>query len=542
MVSPLSDRAGNPHTFLTQNQTQQNPLLSLPSEILLEITDYVTTGDTPQEAAAHAVRWGLVAVLPHLMTHEPQIEGVIHRAKDLDEALVAMWNHCIASKLDGVPRIATAREIRGWMADPNNTPFLDAIKEVALSNRGLRVIPPEINHLRNLHTLDLDYNQITRVDPQAFIGCPALEYLFLDYNQITQIACRAFVGCGALKRLNLANNRIVQIASQTFASCGTLNMLCLQRNQIAQIDAEAFVGCKALHTLFLEYNQIAHIAPQAFVGCEILHMLRLQHNKIVQIACLAFAGCPALHTLRLQHNQIVQLEPQAFVGCQNLQWLHLSRNQIAQLEPKIFADCPILRTLDLRRNQITQIDPQIFVSCPALRTLDLRYNAVLCELSSDKENALKRFKAFSRYVCRSEVAAFYKAVSEGRIQMSAVSEQLQLLEDRNLIHEMVCLEAKEAAERVGEAFSDDEDPQQEEHLAYDDKMVFCLALKRAVKEKFNRLRAEQKCAVHDAIYRIAQEDGAPSPPPPPAKGSPTSWGEEHREENVLRFLDAMAGI
>jgi len=165
---------------------------------------------------------------------------------------------------------------------------------------------------------------------------------------------------------------------------------------------------------------------------------------------------------------------------------------------------------------------------------------LLCTLNSRDMNHLSIFHEFSRYVCRSPWAAFYKALSEGSAAMSDAAELVKGLEDRNLIYEMVYWEARDTAEQEGRAFDTGGDLQWGENHVCDDKAIFCRALKRAVQEKFNRLSAEQKCAVHGAIYRIAREE-AFLPLDSPEWNDP-DWGKNNREDNVLMFIDAMQGF
>jgi len=589
MTTPL----GNPpHNCVLTHRPQppeadvKHPLLSLPVEVLDTITGYVTTGET---AVANAIGWGRVCASTHLMTHESHIDAIITHAKHLDEALIILWNR-IASRLAGAPQMTRAQEIRRWMKDPNNAQSLATIKIVTLSGCGLKVVPPEINMLCNLHMLELSRNQITQIGPEAFEGCPALHTLNLNDNQITHVGPKAFAGCSNLQELRLENNKIAHVGPEAFEGCPALHMLNLHNNKIAQIGPKAFAGCLSLQTLQLQNNQITHVGPEAFEGCRAhelwlnknritqvdpgafagclsLQTLYLGDNQITQIDLLTFAGCRALRTLYLWRNQITQIAPKAFAGCLSLQTLDLSNNQIAHVGPEIFAGCGALhhlylaynqitrvgpetfagclslQTLDLSSNQIAQVDPKGFAGCGALRALNLWGNLLLLGEPNlnNKQTALGRFNAFSSYVCRSELATFYKAVSEGGLLVSEIVAHLKQLEGRNLIYEMVYWEAKAAAEREERVFSTDADLQWGEHHVCDDRAIFHRALRKAVQERYDHLSAEQKCAVHERIYEIAREDGSLSPDDL-TWFLPDRWGKDHREENVLRFIDAMAWI
>jgi len=529
----------------------ENPLLSLPPDLLNAITEYVATGKTPQAAAANAIQWGLASISSHLMTHESHVAGIIAHAKrialakHLDQALIILWHRSIARQLRGEAafpaEMSTAAEIRGWMADPNNAGLLDTISGVSLVNCGLKVIPPEINALRNLQKLRLENNQITQIGPRAFAGCRALAVLHLEHNRIAQIDPQAFAGCRALQALSLQNNQITQISAQTFISCRALEELYLWNNQIAQVSPQAFAGCPALRILHIWNNKLSKISSHTFADCPALRTLQLEGNQITQVDRLAFAGCLSLQYLYLSNNQITEvssetfascrtlldlhlkknkiarIDPGAFVGCLSLRELQLDHNQITQIGPHIFAGNTALQYLHLEHNKIAQIDPGAFAGCVSLQQLYLQNNLLLCTPGFNKRNCLHEFNTFSEYVCRSQLAVFYKALSEGRLSALEIVEHLKHLEDRNLIYEMVYWEAKATAKKEKRAFSTDGDLQWGEHHVCDDMPIFYRALKRAVQEKFDRLSAEQK-----------QRD--------------PDLSQNPREENVLRFIDAMTGV
>jgi len=582
--------------------SNSHPLLSLPFEILSVITECVATGETPQDAAANAIRWGRVCHQSDGLTRESKVARVITHARHLDKALIVIWNLGT-----GLPQLTTARAIRGWITDPVNRPFLSRIQKIEPDGCKLKVIPPEIIHLSGLNALSLWNNQIAQIAPQTFEGCSALRDLHVDFNRITQIAERTFAGCSAVTWITLEGNQITQISDRTFVECSALGILSLSRNQIAQITERAFAGCSALTDLDLASNQIAQIPEQIFVDCPRLQIVRFGGNQITQIPKQALARCPALQTLRLERNQITQIAERAFASCSALVCLNLGGNEIAhigpeslagcqvlwmldlsdnrithidsstfascpalrglilkgnlitQLAPRSFAGCPALQTVSLNNNRIVQIDARAFAGCGALRSLGLEDNPItyidpqiLADLGGWQtrisighdllrvglQNFLEEFNAFSRYVCRSQLAMFYQAVSAGKLPIADIVEHMKHLKDRNLIYERVYLE-DEAVSRVGEVeFIGREDPQWGEHHVCDDMHLFYRALKGAILTKFNRLSAEQRDAVYGRIYAIAREDAGLAADAP-AWEDP-NWGENHRDDNILRVIDAMA--
>ena len=114
----------------------------------------------------------------------------------------------------------------------------------------------QIPQVNNLQILDLGFNQITQIHPNAFQGLGNLRDLYLGFNHITKIQPNAFQGLGNLQILNLSYNRITQIQPNAFLGLGNLRELYLFVNQITQIHANTFRGLGNLEDLYLRNNQI----------------------------------------------------------------------------------------------------------------------------------------------------------------------------------------------------------------------------------------------------------------------------------------------
>jgi Leucine-rich repeat (LRR) protein len=58
-----------------------------------------------------------------------------------------------------------------------------------MGNNQLAIIEPDTFHvLVELQVIDLNYNQLTKIEPQTtFYGLILLQYLYLNNNQITEI-------------------------------------------------------------------------------------------------------------------------------------------------------------------------------------------------------------------------------------------------------------------------------------------------------------------------------------------------------------------
>ena len=89
-------------------------------------------------------------------------------------------------------------------------------------------------HLTDIHSLDLDSQNITALKTKDFDGLTALTTINLQSNQLTTLPADLFDGLTALTTLNL------------------------QSNQLSSLPADLFDGLTALTTINLQSNQLSH--------------------------------------------------------------------------------------------------------------------------------------------------------------------------------------------------------------------------------------------------------------------------------------------
>ena len=115
--------------------------------------------------------------------------------------------------MSGIPEAEARRIYRFSIQELLDNGRLPAIvnNRLDLSGRyiadldGLTQIP----QVNNLQILNLGFNQITQIQPNAFLGLGNLRELYLFVNQITQIHANTFRGLGNLEDLYLRNNQII---------------------------------------------------------------------------------------------------------------------------------------------------------------------------------------------------------------------------------------------------------------------------------------------------------------------------------------------
>jgi hypothetical protein len=170
-----------------------------------------------------------------------------------DRDLCAIWPK-IHSQLpptatSAPPPVVEANEIRAWMMESANLPYLASITSLDLENLFLKTIPSEIGQLSQLSYLGLSNNKIAHI-PDAIGQLSQLSYLGLSNNKIAHIPDE--IGqLSQLSYLGLSNNKIAHIPD-AIGKLSQLSSLNLSNNQITSITDE--VGQLFLLPLFFFHN------------------------------------------------------------------------------------------------------------------------------------------------------------------------------------------------------------------------------------------------------------------------------------------------
>jgi len=253
-------------------------------------------------------------------------------------------------------------------------------KNLDLSRLNLTEIPAEINELVWLEVLDLDSNEISKINGLEKLGdlkmlsldsnqisdinglekLNALTTLLFSYNQISEI--KGLEKLNALTELYFSSNQISEIKG--LEKLTALTGLHLSSNQISEI--KGLEKLTALTYLGLSSNQISEI--KGLEKLTALTELHLESNHISEIEGLE--KLTALTTLLLDSNEISEIK--GLEKLTALTKLYLSSNQISEI--KGLEKLTALTELYLNSNQITEIKG--LEKLNALEILNLEANKV----------------------------------------------------------------------------------------------------------------------------------------------------------------------
>ena len=147
------------------------------------------------------------------------------------------------------------------VVDPQNTEF--ATVDNVLYNKTKTAI---LFYPRALTATSLTISeQITKIEPRAFIGAKYLQSLTIGSN-VTEIGKEAFKDCHALKYLRVLPNaaKKLYLNDGAFNNCTTLTHVRLERTD--KIEKSAFQGCLELMEIVIPNGTTLDDA--VFIGCE----------------------------------------------------------------------------------------------------------------------------------------------------------------------------------------------------------------------------------------------------------------------------------
>jgi hypothetical protein len=203
---------------------------------------------------------------------------------DYDKALETVWSKGIIAPIrelidiDQLPNApshdAHAEAIRKFLNDdPIIRTALAHIGALDLKNLKLKVIPPELDLLTGIQTLDLSSNQLSEVPD--FTHFSKLRTLDLSDNQLIDVP--DFGHLPNLLWLSLKNNQLGEIPN--FTRLQRLCQLHLSNNKLSEVPDLTHLA--DLRYLFLKNNRLNQIP--AFAHLQNLEVLSLLGNTFVPI-------------------------------------------------------------------------------------------------------------------------------------------------------------------------------------------------------------------------------------------------------------------
>uniref|UniRef100_A0A3Q2DGY9 Toll-like receptor 5 n=2 Tax=Cyprinodon variegatus TaxID=28743 RepID=A0A3Q2DGY9_CYPVA len=255
--------------------------------------------------------------------------------------------------------------------------------------------------LSSLQTLDLNWNQIKRLQPSRFfVNMTDLANLNLELNQINEI-CESDLVCFKGKhftRLSLKGIYLRNISKESFdwMKCGNpFRGMSFQTLDLSN----SGLGVDQLRMFFraISGTNISHLKISGHIGKGFsfsnlpdpdLHTfeglknssvlsLDLSKSRIFALRQRVFSPLKEITQINLSQNKVNQIHRKAFEGLQNnLKILNLSHNLLGEIYAYTFSSLTNLEILDLSHNHVGVLGYGSFTGHPNLKFLDLSDNSL----------------------------------------------------------------------------------------------------------------------------------------------------------------------
>lgn len=228
-----------------------------------------------------------------------------------------------------------------------------------------------------VQAIDLSHNHITSVPGDSEVmHLRRLTQLYLQDNKILELPADVFSDLLSLKVVNISNNALKGLPKGLFSNTKEIREIYMQNNLLENLPKGIFNRLEQLLVLDLSANKLKsdHIEDEIFGGLIRLIVLDLSHNYVTRVTANMFKDLFFLQILNLRNNSISSIEENTFLPLFNLHTLNLGDNKLHAIEENMFNGLYILNKLSINNNIITYVAENVFKNCSELKELDLSSN------------------------------------------------------------------------------------------------------------------------------------------------------------------------
>ena len=269
--------------------------------------------------------------------------------------------------------------------------FLSALEEA--SNRLTGEIPPEIDGLSRLRSLDLRFNQIGGELPEELGNIPSLEQMVIRNNQLQGEIPAELSNLSQLKTLSLGSNQLTGDIPPELSNLSQLETLSVGRNQLTGEIPPGIGNLSGLKFLDLGSNRLTGGIPVELTHLTNLESLFLYWNGLEGPLPPQLGLLPKLTSLSLEGNRLSGEIPDSLANLVNLTRFALSGNQFTGNIPAWLGNFTELRHISLSGNQLTGGLPKELGSLNKLQSFYIHGNRLTGEIPKEWGN-MSRLRAF----------------------------------------------------------------------------------------------------------------------------------------------------
>ncbi|XP_049290447.1 toll-like receptor 6 [Anopheles funestus] len=228
------------------------------------------------------------------------------------------------------------------------------IRDFKIKNSPMRSIPPTLSNLLNVGKILIRMCKIESVDLNSFCPLNNLEFLNLGQNKITYIQRLTNASCMPnLSIIDLDYNELKRINFEVFWPLANLKQFNFRNNKIDTISGKLMNP--DVHNLILSHNRLKVLDFCNWQGTQVIS-LNLMSNNLTRVPrCLYKILSKNTKMIPLRINQIERFEAEDFEQLPNVEMIDMSHNKIVSIPLNESLYPPMLVALNLYENQIVSV-------------------------------------------------------------------------------------------------------------------------------------------------------------------------------------------
>ncbi|KAI2792143.1 hypothetical protein POX_b02179 [Penicillium oxalicum] len=234
-------------------------------------------------------------------------------------------------------------------------PQFSGLETLDLHGNKLCSLPMGIRQIHQLRALNLSNNDLTLENIGIIMEISSLTDLKLAGNKLDGAFPPAIGQLRQLESLDLRNNALTRLPNE-ISELANLKVMDVSENQLPSLPFDALCNLP-IKTLNAQKNQLnGTLIPSAVDQLRDLQTLNVASNSLDLLAGNDQLLLPNLHTLVVSVNRIKRLPHLS--GWQSLSTLAAGDNRLDRI-PDGFVDLKSIKTVDFSGNHITRVDEKI---------------------------------------------------------------------------------------------------------------------------------------------------------------------------------------
>lgn len=329
----------------------------------------------------------------HLSSISSTPFGAMHNINNIDlsnNSLITIPNHTFDKCHSLIELNFSCNEIselpENAFAGLSNLTVLD------LSNNSIGALIEGLFYpLVQLHQLRLESNRIKVIDNTLFTKNQKLQMLYLDFNRIAVVSPEAFRPLRELITISIGHNPITRI---DFSHMNKIRTIIVNNANLTTLEIPACV-----HEVTAYQNKISHIKVAPNSNLTSLHIANNRLRNLSDLSTLA-----QLNALDLTSNNIVHINFTDLANMKKLQQLMLNDNQIIDLDVDgIVNNLPALVILEITTTNYTSNQLQNIANKLSTHKIYLmsEESKIINTQELDANTSIKRISSIARTIVSS---------------------------------------------------------------------------------------------------------------------------------------------